>query len=223
LLINRILKALFYREIKGHFSQYGEDVVIHKMFPRNKTTGTYVDIGAYHPFKFSNTAYLWLKGWSGINVDANQKSIKLFDRIRPTDTNIFGAVVSTEVARNHETVPIFFPGDNIHAMGTCDALTADERGYSKAIHVPALTITRILERIPNREIDFLNIDIEGLDQAVLSEIDFNTYQPKVICIEDYANDVSVALKSMITTKLVSAGYLMKARVGPSSIFQLRSE
>jgi FkbM family methyltransferase len=222
LLINRILKVLLYRKIKGHFSQYGEDIVIHKMFPRNKKTGTYVDIGAYHPFKFSNTAYLWLMGWSGVNVDANHKSIKLFKRVRPSDINIFGAVVSSEIAKNHSTVPIYSLGDNIHAMGTCDTATADERGYSKAFDVPTHTINSILEQTPNREIDFLNIDIEGLDQTVLSEIDFNIFLPKVICIEDYANDVSAALISTITTKLVSAGYSMKARVGPSSIFQLNS-
>ncbi len=222
MLINRILKALLYRKIKGHFSQYGEDIVIHKLFPKNKKNGTYIDVGAYHPFKYSNTAYLWLLGWSGINVDANHKSIKIFKRVRTADINIFGAVVSSELAENNDTVPIFSPGDNIHAMGTCDATTADERGYPKAFDVPTLTINNILDLAPNKKIDFLNIDIEGLDQAVLTEIDFNIFSPKVICIEDYANDVSAALSSTITTKLFSAGYSMKARVGPSSIFQLNS-
>ena len=223
MLIRRTLKALLSGKAKGHFSQYGEDIVIHKLFPRSQKTGTYLDIGAFHPFYFSNTAYLWLKGWSGINVDANPNSIKLFERVRPSDINIFGAVVASDIAKSQKVVPIFVPGNSIDPMGTCDAKTADDRGYSKALEVPAITVTSILERLSGREIDFLNIDIEGLDEVVLSEIDFQTYLPKVICVEDYADDISAALASRITAKLLAAGYSMQFRLGPSSIFQLKAK
>jgi FkbM family methyltransferase len=219
LLIGRTLRALFSGRTKGHFGQYGEDIVIRKMFPRNQTTGTYVDIGAFHPFYFSNTAYLWLKGWSGINVDANQNSIRLFERVRPSDTNVLGAVVSSELAKTQKTVQIFLPEDRINAMGTCDAATAAERGYSRSVEIPAITVASILQQVRGREIDFLNIDIEGLDEVVLSEIDFQTHRPKVICVEDYSGDVQAASTSRIAAKLASVGYTMKARVGPSSIFQ----
>lgn len=218
--ISRFLKAAFSGKTKWHFSQYGEDIVIHKLFPRSFKNGTYVDIGAFHPYYFSNTAYLWLKGWSGINVDANPHSIELFEKSRPRDTNVLGAVVSTKVATSQRSVPIFIPGKHIDTMGTCDEKTATERGYPKTIEVPALTIQNILDRLNGKEIDFLNIDIEGLDQVVLSELDFKRFRPKVICIEDYASDIPTVMKSETTTRMLSNGYDFKYRLGPSSVFQL---
>ena len=39
----------------------------------------------------------------------------------------------------------------------------------------------------NRKIDFLNIDIEGVDHMVLASIDFKKFKPKVILFEDNEN------------------------------------
>jgi len=217
--VKRIIKTLFSGKTKVHFGQYGEDIIIHKFFHRKKTDGVYVDIGAFHPFYLSNTAYLWLKGWSGINVDANPNSIKQFERVRSSDVNIFGAVVPSETAKNDSSIAIYIPDNNtINAMGTCDTRLAEERSFSNKINVPTISVSDIFNQLKGKEIDFLNIDIEGLDEVVLDEIDFNSHQPKVICIEDYSSNLSELLNSVITTKLTSVGYSLKARVGPSSIF-----
>lgn len=103
-------------------------------------------------------------------------------------------------------------------MGTCNTILAEERGFSKKVDVPTISVSDIFKQIKNKEIDFLNIDIEGFDEAVLNEIDFNTYSPKVICIEDYTNTILELKSSEITTKLSSVGYILKSRVGTSSIF-----
>ena len=66
-----MFSALFSGGIKGHFGQGAEDVLVRKLFPRTKKDGVYLDIGAYHPFKHSNTAWFWMKGWRGYNIDAN--------------------------------------------------------------------------------------------------------------------------------------------------------
>jgi hypothetical protein len=38
--------------------------------------------------RFSNTAKLYKNGWSGINIDANAKNLKLFNVFRKRDKNI---------------------------------------------------------------------------------------------------------------------------------------
>ena len=50
--------------------------------------GYYVDIGAHHPVKYSNTYLLWLNGWSGINIDPLPNVMALFDKYRPKDINL---------------------------------------------------------------------------------------------------------------------------------------
>jgi len=90
---SRVIAAFLSGSIKGHFGQWGEDVLIRKLFDRKLSDGFYLDLGAYHPFTHSNTAYFWIKGWSGINVDANPYTIDLFNKTRPNDQNIWAAII----------------------------------------------------------------------------------------------------------------------------------
>jgi hypothetical protein len=41
-----------------------------------------------NPIKYSNTALLYKKGWTGINIDLNKTSIDLFNFTRLRDKNI---------------------------------------------------------------------------------------------------------------------------------------
>ena len=66
------------------YSQEGEDMILRRLFEKQKT-GFYVDVGAHHPKRFSNTFFFYKKGWSGINIDAMPNSMRLFDKIRPRD------------------------------------------------------------------------------------------------------------------------------------------
>ena len=76
---------------RSTYSQFQEDLFIDKFF-QYKSTGFYVDIGCYHPVKYSNTALIYNKGWSGINIDLNQTSIDLFNIARKRDKNICAAL-----------------------------------------------------------------------------------------------------------------------------------
>jgi len=215
-----LFKAFFIGGLKGHFGQYGEDILIHKIFSKRVDNGFYVDIGSFHPFQYSNTAYLWLKGWSGINVDANQKTIAKFKSVRPDDINIYGAVVAQDFAKENHTVTMYASDSAINPMGTCDQESAVVHGFTIKTEVPTLTVKEILSMAGDRTIDFLNIDIEGLDEDIVQEIDFNKYKPKIICIEDAGESISEVLTTKITTTLSEAGYSLDYRIGPSSIFCL---
>lgn len=80
---------------KTYYSQTGEDILIEHIFtyttPRS-APALYVDIGAFHPWRYSNTALLYLKGWRGINIDANPDSIAEFKRERPDDISLVAGV-----------------------------------------------------------------------------------------------------------------------------------
>jgi len=65
------------------FSQNGEDISFAKMISKNvlPPEGFYVDLGAFHPFVYSNTCLLSKLGWRGINIDANPNVINLFNQL----------------------------------------------------------------------------------------------------------------------------------------------
>ena len=85
------------------YSQNGEDRILHRIF-ENQKSGFYVDIGAHHPFRFSNTFLFYKMGWKGINVDAMPKSMEIFKRFRPRDINLELAVGTIEKERRNSQV-----------------------------------------------------------------------------------------------------------------------
>ena len=93
-IINSFLKYYFYL-IKNYkrinktenFSQEGEDLFLIDFF-KDKKEGFYVDVGAFHPFRISNTYALYKKGFKGINIDISATSIDFFNFARPDDINL---------------------------------------------------------------------------------------------------------------------------------------
>ena len=76
-----LFKTYISRVFRIHYSQFGEDVIL-RTFIKNKKTGFYVDVGCWHPKRFSNTYWLYKRGWRGINIDAMPGSMKPFKKTR---------------------------------------------------------------------------------------------------------------------------------------------
>ena len=76
-LYHRIKQTGHYQEGSSfYFSEQGEDILLEQY--TKKKAGFYVDIGAYNPDRACVTKKFYLKGWSGINIDPNPVSIKIF-------------------------------------------------------------------------------------------------------------------------------------------------
>src|SRR3989304_3055726 len=69
------------------FAQEGEDLLLVSLF-EGQASGFYVDVGAHHPRRYSNTLALYSKGWNGINIDAMPGSMRPFQEARPRDINL---------------------------------------------------------------------------------------------------------------------------------------
>src|SRR5439155_17099996 len=76
------------RAMRVSYSQFGEDLVVRTHFAQNfdNFAGRFVDVGAFHPFKYSNTMLLSQLGWRGINIDCNPVKIAGFKSCVPGTT-----------------------------------------------------------------------------------------------------------------------------------------
>ena len=82
--------------ISMSFSQFGEDIILKSLIEKHcidllyspDVQGCFVDFGAFHPVTYSNTFALYVLGWRGLNIDANQHYINLFNTHRYGDYNI---------------------------------------------------------------------------------------------------------------------------------------
>jgi FkbM family methyltransferase len=168
------------------YSQSGEDVVLRWLF-ENVPKGFYVDVGAYHPKKFSNTYYFYKRGWTGINVDPTPGVIELFRKARPRDINLPYAIANS--ARDLKLY-IFNEGERgVNTLSQDFARLQWERWgrrYTSETVVRTHTLAEIfrVHKPDDRPIQFLSVDAEGLDLEVLESNDWDMYIPKVILCED---------------------------------------
>ena len=93
-MINFIKKIYYSKYTNKSYSISFVDLVINRIFSKLKR-GIYVDLGCNHPIKYNNTYLLYKRGWTGINIDSDETSIKEFNKFRKKDTNI-NAIVSSK-------------------------------------------------------------------------------------------------------------------------------
>ena len=158
----------------------GEDLAIDQYIEK-KEKGFYVDIGAHHPVHRNNTQLLFHRGWEGVNIDVNQFSIDLFNFLRPDDLNLLTAI------SDQEGEITFYYQKKFSQLNTTDKKIAHEHfnGNFNERLVKCQSIHNILINSKYKEvkIDFLNIDVEGAEMKVLRTLNFEIYDPKLICIE----------------------------------------
>lgn len=183
------------------FSQYGEDAILSALRPRS--TGTYVDVGAHHPWRGSNTYKLYLKGWTGLTIEPNPDHAAAFSRFRPRDQHLVmgvAAEASTLVYHRFRDSRLnSFQPDPYHAAQPRD-------GEPVAIAcMPLREIVR--ERLGDGPIDLLSVDCEGLDHAVLASLDWTRTRPVAVIAEDFERFRSEAAgEGLITAFMKQQGY-----------------
>lgn len=176
------------------YSQEGEDLILNRLFGAQKM-GFYVDVGAHHPQRFSNTYLFYRRGWQGINIDAMPGSMEPFKRMRPRDINL-------EVPILKERGSLTYFQFNEPALNTFSRELSESRdgrnGY-KIIHtleLKGLPLRQIFEdylSVKQQEgIDFLSVDVEGLDLQVLESNDWLRFRPKVVLVELSADSIETA-------------------------------
>ena len=202
------------------YSQEGEDLILQRLFG-NKNDGFFIDIGAHHPTRFSNTYLFYLKGWRGINIDAMPGSMKLFNRIRSEDINIECPISDVE----EELTYYIFNEPALNTFSAEEVKKKDGVENFKVIRTEKLRTKKLAnvlaEYLPNvNGIDFISIDVEGLDLRVLKSIDWNLIKPKIILIEDLTRDLEIIFeKGEVRKYLQTKGYKIFAKSINSVFFK----
>ena len=201
------------------YSQEGEDMILRRLFEKQKT-GFYVDVGAHHPKRFSNTFFFYKKGWRGINIDAMPNSMSLFNKIRPRDINL-------EIPISDKKQKLKYYMFNETALNCFSKELAEKRNgkYDYKIisekEMETSTLEEILEKhLPyDQEIDFMSIDVEGLDLQVLKSNNWRLFRPKFVLMEVIDSSINEIADSKEYKYLAEFGYETFAKTVNTVIFQ----
>ena len=188
------------------YSQEGEDIILSEFFP-NKTDGFYVDVGAHHPMRFSNTHMFYKKGWRGINIDAMPGSMKAFERKRPRDINLEIGVSGKE----GEMTFYMFDDPALNGFSMEISKDRDKNSNFEIIEerkIKTYPLSKILNKyLPkDQKIDFMSIDVEGLDMIVLESNDWKRYSPRYLLVECIGDTVEDIMQDKIYRFLSEKGY-----------------
>lgn len=165
------------------FGQYAEDVMLAtSLLPRSR--GFYVDVGAFHPWRGSNTYKLYLRGWSGLTIEPNPAAEAMFRRMRRRDTHLVMGVAAAEDALTYYEFDD--PKRNTFSKETADVYQAENDILIGQRTVPCRPLQAVLdEHAPGRAIDLLSVDCEGFDLVALGSLDFARSRPAAVLVEDF--------------------------------------
>jgi len=198
------------------FSQYGEDSVASYYLNQEKEKGIIVDIGAYHPFRFSNTFLFHLKGWKTVSVDASAEAIQLFNAIRPSDINICALVSDkAETLKYHQFAEGAWNTTNADIVPVLAERGLPETQLVSTTEMQTQSVTDILaQHVGSQKFDLLDIDVEGMDIKLLLGIDLTVFRPRLIFAEINEKNLN---SSPVKDHLERGGYKLRGYCGNSAL------
>ena len=215
--LDLVASGLDRRDSARSYSQFGEDKVLRSLL--NEPFGNYLDIGAGHPKRNSNSYYFYKRGWRGVLVEPIASNVELCQRTRPRDT-IKKCLVGTTLLANDSNDKCHFwefepselsTASPDRAQSLIDSGVALKSMYTCSV-VP---ISELLPPVSPDDPYFVSIDVEGLDVQILQSIDWRRSSPRVVCVEDadWASN-----RSPISQLMTDRGYFLASQHTVSSIY-----
>jgi FkbM family methyltransferase len=202
------------------YSQEGEDLILRRIFD-GKRTGFYVDVGAHHPQRFSNTYLFYKQGWRGINIDAMPGSMRLFSKVRPRDINLELGVGATPGFLDYY---IFNePALNGFSQSLSQSRHENPHNHYRVIDIKRIEVQPLSTILDNclpvgQEIDFMSIDVEGWDFEAIRSNDWKRYRPRYLLAEILESSLDSIDKHSLVIYLKEKNYVLYSKCMNTVIF-----
>jgi FkbM family methyltransferase len=204
-----------------YHSEHGQDRWLEEHVFKGKRDGIFVEFGALDGLETSNTLFFEReRGWDGLLIEANPRSfcglLNSDRRARKVLAAVgagYGVAEFTAVAHTSGWSGLSGQIDPRHRARIGE--TAVE-----AFHVATLPLAAILKHFGLFEIDYLSIDVEGAEVALLAPFlpDFDYFDIDVLDVENNYGE------PVVETLMMAAGYRKIAMLGINDIYRrTRSE
>ena len=120
-------------------------------------------------------------GWRGIHIEPVPAYAELLRKDRPDETVLQVALADVEGMLELNVIPDTGLSTAVEAYAQRHQV---ERGYEpQRIQVPVLTLKSALRSLMHKEVHWLKIDVEGLEEKVLKGWDSQILRPWVMVVE----------------------------------------
>ncbi len=189
----------------SHAQNY-EDVALFRAL-NGVERGFYIDIGAFHPEKYSVTKAFYDLGWSGISVEPNPHLHRQIAAARPRDINL-----GVAIANAPGTVQLTIFEDD--ALSTTSRETVDSHATNHqvvdVVDVEAVSLESVWrEHVPaGTDVHFLKIDMEGGEGDVIRGFDWRQRRPWILVVESTKPETEEDTSFEWEPTLLDAGYAL---------------
>lgn len=162
------------------YAQNFEDVMLWRAL-KHIEHGQYVDIGAQHPLVDSVSKAFHEQGWRGVHIEPVPAYADLLRQDRPGDTVLQMALSDSEGVLELNVIPDTGLSTAVDAYAERHLA---EHGFAHTtLTVPMLTMKTALQFLDGKEVHWLKIDVEGLEEKVLRGWDPVRLRPWIMVIE----------------------------------------
>lgn len=165
------------------FAQNREDAIAWDYFD-HKTSGFFVEVGANHPVRLSQTWFLEQRGWKGILVEPLPSCCREL-RARRKNSLIYEAAAGAPEQSGQALLNVAASDAWSHLGGGKNLAVVDR------IPVAVRTLDAILDESNAPSIDFLSIDTEGTELDVLRGLNLQKHRPALLVVEDHMESLDV--------------------------------
>jgi FkbM family methyltransferase len=210
------------RHARPHWALEGEDVVM-QLLVQDIRRGTYIDVGAHMPRRWSTTYGLYRRGWHGLLIEPTPALARDLRRGRPRDV-VEECGVGTE-SGTQDFYVFDAPSCSTFDRAQADALLASPRPPRLLRTIPR-PIRRLDDIIHQHQAlagkaDLIKIDVEGRDLDVLRSANWHTFRPRVVVVELLGATAESAPATDSARLLKAHGYDLRAFLFHTAIFLRR--
>lgn len=167
------------------YAQWGDDVLVWEYFGR-KADGVFLEAGANDPKGISQTWLLEKRGWTGVLVEPVPECCERLREERP-GSKVFQNALGSPAQRG--ILRLSFPSE-FSALAAALPDGAVVREGERVIEAELMTLDEVLSAAGVTKLNYLSLDLEGMELEALEGLDFTRFAPDLIIVEDRLDDLS---------------------------------
>lgn len=197
------------------YSQQGQDAYVATRFFPHVRQGVFVDVGAHDGKTYSNSLHFEQKGWTGVCIEplpdvfrtlAGTRKCLCINAAVDTEEGEVDFISNSGYTEMLSGIEKYYPAKH-HERRKREQQS--KGGESKVIKVPTIRLETLFKMYGITRVDYLSIDVEGGEYAVVRSINFDLVNVQVIGFEDNYHEDSIA----IMVYLINKGYTYDSRTG----------